>query len=191
MFTLVAAICLLPVSGFASTAVSFTLSGFSAASNPVYSGTVLTIDYNDLTSTAGTCTTGCAGTYVETYNNTTGVFSLTQTGGAGISLTINEAAGLVNTSGAAFSLYSAPTSLTFNSALLSEIGLGSNPPVQAFPVALQSVSAAIQSSNDKVTSAVTQFTATPEPSTFAMLGMALLCGIGFTVRKRSLANSSR
>jgi hypothetical protein len=189
VMTLAAAMCLLPASGFAAT-ISFSLGGFSVASNPAYSGGILTIDYNDLTTTAGTCNSGCSGTYVETYNNSSGAFELAQTGGNAIDLTYNAGAGLVSTNGIAFSLYTAATALNFNAAFLSEIGLANNPPAAAVPVALQAVSAAVQS-NDKVTSPNTSMTITPEPSTFAMLGLALLCGIVYTVRRRSLTNISQ
>jgi hypothetical protein len=187
ILTLAAAICLLPASGFAS--VMFTMSGFTSGTSS-YSGGVLTIQYTQLAvSINGGANTDYGGTYVETYNNGNGDFSLT--GGTGnVSLTYDESANLVTTGGSAFNLYSSPVSLlTFNSAFLADLGLTSNPPVTAVPYGLQVVSAAIAGST--VFSATTQVTVTPEPSTFAMLGLALLCGIVYTVRRRSSANLSQ
>jgi hypothetical protein len=138
----------------------------------------------------GGSATNDAGTFVEKYTNSTGVLTLMQTGGTNnISLTIDEAKNLVTNSGFAISLYSAPTSLTFNSAFLSLLGLATNPGLANVPASLQTLGVTVQSNNTVQSATLSmEVVSTPEPSTFALLGIALLSGIVYKARRRSLTN---
>jgi hypothetical protein len=194
VIALSAAVCLIPATVFASTSplASFSMSG-NSSSNSTYSSSsgVLTIDYTDLMfSINGGSATNDAGTFVEKYTNSTGVLTLMQTGGTNnISLTIDEAKNLVTNSGFAISLYSAPTSLTFNSAFLSLLGLATNPGLANVPASLQTLGVTVQSNNTVQSATLSmEVVSTPEPSTFALLGIALLSGIVYKARRRSLTN---
>jgi hypothetical protein len=190
----VAAAFMLPASGLASTI--FTLSsGLPFTSNgSSISGTgaaeTATIDFSNLQVNINGSITNFAGSYVETYVNS-GAFTLTGTGG--ISLSITEAPSLIGTfTGNSVSLYSAPTSLTFNSAFLTELSLATNPTLAQVSAPMFAVTASGTGAGS-VTSAtatmtIAPLTSAPEPSSFAMLGIGLLAAAGFSVRKRIGAN---
>jgi PEP-CTERM motif len=182
--TLAAAICLLPASGFAST--MFTMSGATGSTISGSGSTeTVTIDWNELS--VGS-TNYITDNYVETYVNT-GTLTIKE-GGSTI-LSITEAQNLAGTfNGSSVPLYSAPTALTISGALLTELGFATSPPVSALTAGSYSVTAPAcvdSPCNNTATSETSAFTlTTPEPSTFAMFGIALLSVIGYTARKRSV-----
>jgi hypothetical protein len=198
VMAIVGAAFLLPASGSAS--VIFTLSSSlpyqingSSVSGTGANETV-TVDFSNLQVNNNGTITNYAGSYVETYTNNG---SLTLTGTNGISMTVSEAANLAGTfTGNSVQLYSGVTSLVFNAAFLTELGQTSNP-------ALANTSNGnfgVTANGAQVTSAVStlqinSFVATPEPSSFAMLGIALLFGIGLTgvqaTRRREPVRNSR
>jgi len=182
-----AAICLLPATGSANTVI-FTLSSslpFQVNGSSVTgsgSTEVVNILYSDLNiSMNGGAPVDHSGTYTETYTNSTGLLTLTGTGG--ISMTVTEAMNLVGTfTGNSANLYSGVTAVTFNAAFQTLLGLAGNPPLSQIGPENFSVTA----NGGQVTSAIgTMTVGTPEPSSFVMLGIALLSGIGFKVRRQS------
>ena len=184
ILTLAAAICLLPASGFANTV--FTMAGATGSSiSGSGSSETVVIDWNQLSVGA----TPYAGTYVETYVNT-GTLTLTEKGSAIMSIT--EKANLAGSfNGTAVSLYSSPTALTIYNPLLTELGLASSPPVSELVAGSYNVTAPACGAppcNNSATSETSSFTIqpVPEPSTFAMFGLALLPAIVYKTRKRSV-----
>ena len=174
----IAITCSAAVSGHAATV--FTMAGATGSSiTGTGSSETVTIDWNTLS----VGSTQYAGTYVETYTNT-GTLTLTE-GGSTI-MSIGEAASLAGTfSNTTFQLYSAPTSLLIEGALLTELGLSSSPPLVDLTAGSYSVTASGSGSNT-ATSESSQFTITPEPSTFALFGLALLSAAGYKARKRRI-----
>ena len=190
--------CLLPVAGNATT-VSLSLSGFSGGTSTI-GGASITFTTLDV---AGTNVTD---TITETYSYSGGVGTLsfkaaTTNATYGLVsgqtfLTITESGSdlLPNTSPSAVNLYQNAYSLVFNDTTLAgKLGLqytslGSTQGIALGVVGGSFSDTATSGTVSSGSGLITFNTSTPEPSTFAMLGIALFAGLGVSLRKKLALN---
>jgi hypothetical protein len=179
---LIAAGCFLPIPGSASTL--FTLS--NAPSSGSFSAGVVTINYDSLTINGNTT----SGTFVETYTNSTGLLSLTgKDTAASLPSTvtlfqIQENMNLAST-GATFNLYTGATStINWSSQFLTDLGLAPSPAPTPASVLADSFGVTTNAGGTVTSATLSMSLQTPEPSTLAMLGLALSAALCFPARRR-------
>jgi hypothetical protein len=182
----------LPTVGSASTLFTFTaLLGSPGTVNLTTGIAQINFDSYSIGSSNYNAPTNTS-TFNETYNNTTGVLAFSGMGATGTPfanlsgtfLTIDEAPGLLTGQSfplSALSLYSGVTNVIYGANFLSDLGITGPAVITSANVSV-STGGSGSSGSQTVSSTASVFTAaaaTPEPSSFAMFGIAaILVGVG-------------
>jgi hypothetical protein len=189
MALLIAAGCLVPAGASASTIFTFS----NLPSTGTYNTTtgVTSITFNSL-NINGSSTSG---TFTETYTNSTGILTIAGTdatlGLSGTLITIQDSPAVTVAASTTINLYGAVSSITFNSSTFaSDLGLTGVTSVLPSSVIAENFGITTQaavSNSAQVSSSVASLTlpvSTPEPSTFAMLGLAMIAAGCIPVRRK-------
>jgi len=183
---LIAVSCLLPA---ASASTIFTFSNLPSTGTYTASTGITSITYDSL-SINGTSTSG---TFTETYSNSTGTLTIAGTdsslGLSGTLITIQDSPAVTVAASKTLNLYGAVSTITLNnSTFAADLGLTGTTTVLPSKVIAENfgiTTGAAVSGVSQVTSSIASLTLpTPEPSTFAMLGLFLLAAACIPARRK-------
>jgi hypothetical protein len=182
-----ASACLIPVAASASTI--FTFSNLPSTGTYTVSTGVTSITYDSLTINGNST----SGTFTETYTNSTGTLTIAGTdstlGLSGTLVTIQDSPAVTVAASSTLNLYGAVSTITLNnSTFATDLGLTGTTTVLPSKVIAENfgiTTGAASGGVSSVTSSIASLTLpTPEPSTFAMFGLALLAAACIPARRK-------
>lgn len=197
---LMATVCLFPAAGNASTIFNFSASSGSTGNvvTGTTGGSISGVNFNTLTTNTSLGT--LSGLTVQlNYSGSTDTLTITGTGSGGSDgfdgltgtlLTIKYTTPLTIADSSTINLYSATAgdTVTYSSAFLNALGLESVTSISSAESILTSAAGAVTSTSGNF---VVAGIATPEPSTWAMFGLALLAMGSARSRMKLAVNRAR